>query len=180
MECFAEFQREGKIRYGGVSNFSAQQMKEALETFPITCNQIGYHLFDHRPEPEQFPFCQHNGLGVMAYGSLAHGLLTGAMKPDHKFEEDDWRKSLVAFGQPIFEGEHYQRNLQKVDQLKEIAAGRGMTVAQLALSWVMSNPVISVALVGVRKPSEMEENLKAVDWQMTPEDREELRSIVLG
>ena len=73
MEAFAEFQKQGKIRYGGVSNFSAQQMGESLQTFPIVCNQVGYHLFDFRPETEIFPFCQDNGLGVMIYGPMATG-----------------------------------------------------------------------------------------------------------
>ncbi len=180
MSAFADFQRQGKIRYGGVSNFSVAQMKECLETFPIICNQVGYHLFDFRMEPEVLPFCQQNGLGVMAYGSLAHGLLTGAMTPDTKFEADDWRRSLVAFGQPIFQGEHFLRNLKKVDRLKEIAASKGKTVAQLALAWVISNPAISVALVGVRRPSEVQENVRAADWAMTEQEREEIRKVVMS
>ncbi len=180
MSAFADFQRQGKIKHGGVSNFSVQQMSDCLETFPIVCNQVGYHLFDFRPEAEIFPFCERQGVGVMAYGSLAHGLLTGAMTPDTKFEDDDWRRSLVAFGQPIFQGEHVLRNLEKVEKLKEVAAGKGVTVAQLALSWVFSNPVVSVALVGARRPSEVEENVKAADWLMTPQEREEIRAIVMG
>jgi aryl-alcohol dehydrogenase-like predicted oxidoreductase len=178
MGAFAEFQRQGKIRHGGVSNFSVAQMKECLETFPIICNQVGYHLFDFRMEPEVFPFCRRRGIGVMAYGSLAHGLLTGAMTKDTRFEDDDWRRSLVAFGQPIFQGEHFLRNLEKVEKLKEYAASKGYTVAQLGLAWVMSNPVVSVALVGVRKPSEVEENVKAAGWAMTKKEREEIRAIV--
>ncbi len=180
MSAFADFQREGKIKFGGVSNFSVKQMSDCLETLPIVCNQVGYHLFDFRPEAEIFPFCKQNGVGVMAYGSLAHGLLTGAMTPDTKFEDDDWRRSLVAFGQPIFQGGHFLRNLEKVEKLKEVAAGKGVTVAQLALSWVFSNPVVSVALVGARRPSEVEENVKAADWLMTPREREEIRKIVTG
>ena len=86
MEAIADFQSQGKIRYGGVSNFSAEQVRESLETFPIICNQVGYHLFDTRSEPEIFPFCAERGLGVMAYGSLAHGLLTGTMTRDTKFD----------------------------------------------------------------------------------------------
>ncbi len=180
MSAFADFQRQGKIRYGGVSNFSVAQMKDCLETFPIICNQVGYHLFDFRMEPEVLPFCRQNGLGVMAYGSLAHGLLTGAMTPDTRFEPDDWRRSLVAFGQPIFQGEHFLRNLKKVDRLKEIAASKGKTVAQLALAWVISNPAISVALVGVRRPSEVQENVRAADWAMTEQEREDIRKVVMS
>lgn len=180
MELFAEFQKQGKIRYGGVSNFSADQMRESLETFPIICNQVGHHLFDLRPEEEIFPFCQDNGLGVMAYGSLAHGLLTGTMTPDTEFAEDDWRRTLVAFDQPLFKGDHFLDNLNKVDDLKDVAAGKGKTVAQLALAWVVSNPIVSVALVGARKPAEVEENVQAADWMLTEEEREELLDIVVG
>ena len=178
MEAISKFQEAGKIRFGGVSNFSSNQMKECVNTFPIVTNQVGYHLFDFRPEEEIFPFCQANDIGAMAYGSLAHGLLTGTMTPDTEFEENDWRKSLIAFGQPIFQGDNFLTNLQKVEDLRDIASEREMTVAQLALAWVISNPVISVALVGTRTPAEIEENAEAIEWVMTPEEREQIRAIV--
>ena len=180
MEAFADFQKQGKIRYGGVSNFSPQQMAECLEVFPIVTNQVGYHLFDFRPEPEIMPFVRDNGMGIMAYGSLAHGLLTGTMTSATTFEDDDWRRSLQAFGQPIFEGQNFLDNLAKVETLKEIAADRGLTVAQLALAWVASAETVSVALVGTRRPEEMEENARAADWQMTDAEREEIRAVVMG
>ena len=180
MEAFAEFQKQGKIRYGGVSNHSPQQMAECLEVFPIVTNQVGYHLFDLRTEPEIIPFCRDNGMGIMAYGSLAHGLLTGTMTPETTFEDDDWRRGLSAFGQPLFQGQHFLDNLKKVDRLKEIAADRSFSVAQLALAWVASEPTVSTALVGTRRPEEMEENAAAGDWQMSQEEREEIRSVMTG
>ncbi len=115
----------------------------------------------------------------MAYGSLAHGLLSGTMGPDTEFESDDWRRNLMAFGQPIFKGENFLRNLDKVEDLREIAADNDMTVAQLALAWVIGNPAISVALVGTRTPAEIEENVEAADWVMTEEEREAIRAIIL-
>ena len=180
MEAFAEFQRQGKIRYGGVSNFSVQQMKDCMDTFPIVTNQVGYHLFDFRPEADVFPFCVENGLGAMAYGSLAHGLLSGAMTPDTRFEEDDWRRSLMAFGQPLFKGDTFLQNLNKVEALKSIASEKGMTVAQLALAWIISNPAVSVALVGTRRAAEMEENAIAAGWVMSEQEREAIRTVVTG
>ncbi len=180
METFGDFQRDGLIRYGGVSNFSPEQMRESLDTFDIVTNQVGYHLFDFRTEAEIMPFCRENGMGIMAYGPLAHGLLTGAMAPETTFEDDDWRRSLRAFGQPIFEGETFLENLRKVDKLKDVAASKGMTVAQLALAWVLAEEVVSVALVGTRKPEEIEQNVKAAEWEMTPTDRDEIRAIVTG
>ena len=180
MEAFADFQKQGKIRYGGVSNFSPQQMADCLEVFPIVTNQVGYHLFDLRPEPEIFPFCANNGMGAMAYGSLAHGLLTGTMTPDTTFEDDDWRRNLMAFGQPLFKGENFLDNLNKVETLKEIAADKGFSVAQLALAWVASEPTVSVALVGTRRPEEMEENVAAADWELSAAERDEIRGVVMG
>ncbi len=177
MEAFADFQRQGKIRYGGVSNFSPQQMADCLDVFPIITNQVGYHLFDLRPEPEIFPFCAQNNMGIMAYGSLAHGLLTGAMTPDTTFEDDDWRRNLTAFGQPLFKGQNFLDNLKKVDTLKEIAADNDLSVAQLALAWVVSEPTVSVALVGTRRPEEMEENVAAADWDLSDGDRDQIRAV---
>ena len=155
-------------------------MEESRDTFKIVTNQVGYHLFDFRPETEIMPFCRENNMGIMAYGSLAHGLLTGAMSPETKFEDDDWRGSLMAFGQPLFKGETFLDNLRKVDALKEIAASRNMSIAQLALSWVISEPVVSVGLVGARTPAEIEENVKAADWIMIESEREELRAVITG
>ena len=180
MDAFADFQKQGKIRYGGVSNFSPQQMSDCLDVFPVVTNQVGYHLFDQRPEPEIIPFCADNGMGIMAYGSLAHGLLTGTMTPETTFEEDDWRRSLMAFGQPIFKGQNFLDNLKKVDTLKEMAADKGFSVAQLALAWVASEPTVSVALVGTRKPEEIQENVAAADWELSPSERAEIKAGVTG
>ena len=176
MRALEEFRQQGKIRYGGVSNFSVSQMEECLTYFPIVCNQVGYHLFDRRCEAEIFPFCQERGLGVMAYGSLAHGLLTGTMTPETKFAEDDWRRRGTAFGQPLFQGEHFLRNLAIVDRLKKTAAAGSRAVAQLALAWLLSNPAITVALVGTRKPSELEENVAATKWKLTEDEKAEIRA----
>jgi aryl-alcohol dehydrogenase-like predicted oxidoreductase len=174
MEVFAKWKKEGKIRYGGVSNFSAEQMKECLKTFPILCDQVGYNLFDRRPEKELFPFCKKNGISAMAFGSLSYGLLTGTMTKDTKFGDDDWRRGLNAFGQLIFEGKNYLHNLEIVEKLKKIAASQGKTVAQLAAAWVVSNPVVAVALTGVRKPSEIEENVVAANWKLTKDIKAEI------
>jgi aryl-alcohol dehydrogenase-like predicted oxidoreductase len=176
MAAFKQFQQEGKIRYGGVSNFSVAQMEECFKHFPIVCNQIGYNLFDRRPEPEVLPFCLKRGVGVMAYGSLAFGLLTGAMTPDTTFGGDDWRRSGMAFGLPLFKEENFQKNLQIVERLKEIAKKKRKAVAQLAVAWVLSNPAVSVALTGIRKPEEIEENVGAAAWRLTASEKQEIEA----
>lgn len=177
MEALLEAREAGKIRYGGVSNFLVQQMTECLKTFPINCNQVGYHIFDRRPEPEVFPFVRKNGIGVMAYGPMAHGLLTGTFTPETEFAADDWRRRLQAFGQPLFEGEHFLRNLRIVDRLKKIAADNGKTIAQLAVAWVLSNPVVSVALCGARRPEEIIEDIGG-DWVLPADVREAIENAV--
>ena len=184
MEVFSKWKEEGKIRYGGVSNFNVAQMEESLKTFPIICNQVGYNLFDRRPEEEMFPFCREHGLGIMAYGSLCFGLLTGTMTADTKFEEDDWRRNSqiveLLLGFPIFEGEHFVHSLEIVKRLKKIAASQDKSIAQLAAAWVLSNPTVTVALTGVRKPSEIEENVVAGDWKLTDEVKAEIESAFAG
>ncbi len=177
MGALSDFQRQGKIRHGAVSNFSVAQLTEALKTFPLVSQQIGYHLFDRRPEAETFPFCQERGLGVMAFGPMAHGLLTGTMTPETTFGKDDFRSRGTVFEQPLFEGDHFLKKLERVDALQEFAAARGFTVAQLALAWVVSNPTVSVALAGTRRPAEIEENVRAVEWKMTEAEREEIAAI---
>ena len=176
MEVFARWQEQGKIRYGGVSNFSPEQVAECLKTFPIVCNQLGYHLFDRRPE-KTLAFCREHGVGVMTYGSLAHGLLTGTLRPDTKFDPDDDRAKGVLFGQPLFQGEHYLRNLEIVEKLKVIAKSKGRTVAQLAVAWVLSNPAVTLALTGIRKPAEIEENVGAAGWDLTEDEKAQIEAV---
>jgi len=187
MEVFSKWKKEGKIRYGGVSNFSVAQMEESLQTFPIVCDQVGYNLFDRRPEEEILPFCREQGLGVMTYGSLCFGLLTGTMTADTKFDEGDWRRWLqdpdfkhVMVPYPLFAGERFVRNLEIVEKLKRIAASQDKTVAQLAAAWVISNPAVTVALTGVRKPSEIEDNAVAGDWNLTDEIKAEIEQAFTG
>ncbi|MCI0874641.1 MAG: aldo/keto reductase, partial [Chloroflexi bacterium] len=98
MEVLEEAKKSGKIRHSGVSNFSVAMMAECRETSPIATNQIGYHIFDRRPEAEVMPFVKENGMGIMAYGSLSHGLLTGTWGADKTFGDDDWRKGGANFG----------------------------------------------------------------------------------
>jgi len=113
----------------------------------------------------------------MAYGTLGYGLLTGAFTPETTFVEWDWRSSGRAFNLPLFQREHFLKELRVVARLKELAAGYGKSVAQLAIAWVLSNPAVTVALVGVRNVKELEEDVAAVDWKLTEEDRIEIDCI---
>ncbi len=170
MRAFADLKRAGKIRYAGVSNFSIEQIREYLRCGPLVAQQVGYHMFDRRMEPEMLPFCLEQGIGVMAYGSLAHGLLTGTFTADAKFGPKDWRASGYAFGLPIFKGENLARNVAVVERLKAFAQGLGWTMPQLALAWVLRQPAISVALTGARKPAEIEDNARTTEHKLTAQE----------
>jgi aryl-alcohol dehydrogenase-like predicted oxidoreductase len=168
MRAFEELKQSGKIRYAGVSNFSLAQLEEYRQHGPIDAIQVGYHLFDRRMEAEMLPLAEREGIGVMIYGSLAHGLLTGAWKPDHRFDPKDWRAAGDSFGLPLFTEQNLPRNIAVVDRLKALAAETGHTVAQLAIAWVLRNSAVDIALTGARQPREIEDNVGGVDWTLDP------------
>ena len=154
------FVRAGKARYVGVSNFHASQLRgvaAALRRVPLTASQVGFNLFDRRWVEETFEACRSLGVGVMAYGPLAHGLLAGAITRGTVFEPTDWRAAGVVFGQPILTPEHRDRNLAVVERLTTLATGLRLTLPQLAIAWVLAHPPVTVALVGARTPHEIEE-----------------------
>ena len=179
MEVLEEAKKAGKIRHTGVSNFSATMMEESLETSPIITDQIGYHIFDRRPEADVMPFVQSHGMGIMAYGSMAHGLLTGSWSPKQNFGDDDWRKGGANFGIQNWGPEHLAANVAAVEKLKGIAADHGKTIAQLAIAWVLDNPTVSVALAGAKKPSEIIEDMGG-DWDLPTGLKETIDTLVLG
>ncbi len=179
MAAMDEIQRAGKTRLVGVSNFDVALLDEARRYRPIDVLQVGYNLFDRRMEREVFPYCREHNIGVMAYGSLAYGLLTGAFAEDTTFEEADWRSRGVAFGQPILGGDNFRHNVRLVRRLRdEVAAPRGLTVAQLALAWVVHNRTVTTAMVGARVPAEIEENVQAADVSLSDDDVREIEAIM--
>jgi hypothetical protein len=179
MEALEEAKKAGKIRHSGVSNFSVEMMAECRETSPIVTNQIGYHVFDRRPEAEVMPFVKANDMGIMAYGSLSHGLLTGTWGADKTFAEDDWRRGGANFGISSWGPDNIAANVAVVEKLKGIAADHGKTVPQLAIGWVLANETVSVALAGSVTPAEATENLGG-DWEMSPEIKSEIDDLVLS
>ena len=163
MRAMEDLRDEGKIGHVGVSNFSTVLMDEARAVTPIVANQVGYHMLDRRHAAEIIPYCAANGIGVMAYGSLAHGILTGTFKPDHEFEEGDWRKTGSAFGLPLFHPDFLPETLEAVDEVTSAAEQVGLTTPQLALRWVLDEPAISTALVGFRTPAEVDAAVAALE-----------------
>jgi aryl-alcohol dehydrogenase-like predicted oxidoreductase len=179
MGALDEIQRAGKTRLVGVSNFDVELLEQCRKLRSIDVLQVGYNLFDRRQETEVFPYCQKNGIGVMAYGSLAYGLLTGAFTEDTTFEANDWRANGVAFGQPILGGDNFRHNVKLVQRLRdEVAVPLGLTVAQVALAWVVRNPIVTTAMVGARVPAEIQENVGAAQVELSDADVARIEAIM--
>jgi aryl-alcohol dehydrogenase-like predicted oxidoreductase len=180
MRALEDLRRAGKARYVGVSNFHPHMLQEAVRYAPIITDQVGYNLFDRRWERQMFPTARELGLGVMAYGPMAHGLLTGAFTRETVFDETDWRRRGTLFGQQLLTPENLPRNLEVVEGLKAVAGELGTTLTPLALAWVLRDPVVSVALSGTRRPAEIEENVRALEVRLTPEVLERIDAVMAG
>jgi aryl-alcohol dehydrogenase-like predicted oxidoreductase len=148
----------GKARAVGVSNFTGAQLRQvagAMTSARLVANQVSFSLFDRRWADDAFGACRDLGVGVMAYGPLAHGLLAGAITRETVFDATDWRAAGVIFGQPLLTPENRERNLAVVDRLQDVATARGATLPQLAIAWVLRHDPVAVALVGARNEREI-------------------------
>jgi aryl-alcohol dehydrogenase-like predicted oxidoreductase len=175
MRALDDIVQQGKARYIGVSNFRLAQLEACMRLRRMDVVQYGWNMFDRRMQAEIFPYCAAQQIGVMAYGSLAYGMLTGTFHADMQFDENDWRSRAGQMGvlnlfRTLFGPDDFPRNLRAVEALKALAAEYHKTLPQLALRWTTSNPVISVALVGCRQPAEVEENLGALGWAISGAD----------
>jgi aryl-alcohol dehydrogenase-like predicted oxidoreductase len=183
MAALDDIVRQGKARYVGVSNFRLAQIEEAMQRRRIDVVQYAWNMFDRRMQAEIFPYCGANQVAVMAYGSLAYGMLSGTFHSGMSFDENDWRSKSGSLGslnlfRTLFGPEHFQRNLAAVEELRPLAAKYGKTLPQFALRWTLSNPVVGTALVGFRAPSEVSENLGGLGWEISGADMEEVDAIL--
>jgi aryl-alcohol dehydrogenase-like predicted oxidoreductase len=167
-----EFVREGKVRYVGVSNFDATQLGEFESTRTIDALQPPYHLFRRQIEEEVLPYCRDHGIGVLVYGPLAHGLLTGKMTSQWQFEPDDWRA-----GSDLFTGDKFERTLEQVESIRGLADRAGYSTSQLAVAWTLANPDVDVSIVGARNPRQIDETAPASEIDLDEETRAELEDI---
>ena len=175
MRALDDIVQQGKARYIGVSNFRLAQLEACMRIRRVDVVQYGWNMFDRRMQAEIFPYCAAQQMGVMAYGSLAYGLLTGTFHAGMQFDENDWRSRAGQMGnlnlfRTLFGSDYFPRNLHAVEELKALAAEYHKTLPQFALHWTLSHPVISVALVGCRQASEVEENLGALGWSISAAD----------
>jgi aryl-alcohol dehydrogenase-like predicted oxidoreductase len=171
-----ELVQEGKIRHVGVSNYDAAQMAEFTRIRPVETLQPPYHLFRRDVEAEVLPYAREHDIGVLVYGPLAHGLLTGSMDEHTTFAADDWRSQSS-----VFEGEAFRRNLEIVGELERFAADElGTSVAQLAVAWTLANPAVHVAIVGARSAKHVEEGVAAAQLRLSEVDLEQIDRIIAG
>jgi aryl-alcohol dehydrogenase-like predicted oxidoreductase len=168
-----EFVRAGKVRFVGVSNYDARQMTAFQQVRPIDTLQPPYHLFRRDIEESILPFSQEHGIGVLVYGPIAHGLLSGRMTETTTFAPGDWRSKSEMFAGAVF-----KRNLGIVRRLEALAYERGMTVAQLAIAWTLANPTVDVAIVGARDPEQIRQTAPAADIQLSLHHLAQIEQIV--
>jgi aryl-alcohol dehydrogenase-like predicted oxidoreductase len=157
--ALADLVTAGKIRHVGVSNFDAGQMEAFSATLPVETLQPAYHLFRREIEASVLPYAQAHDIGVLVYGPLAHGLLSGGMTEATRFAPDDWRSKS-----DVFRGEQYRRNLRIVSALERFAELElGTSVSRLAVAWTLANPAVQVAIVGTRNPNHVSDAIAATE-----------------
>jgi aryl-alcohol dehydrogenase-like predicted oxidoreductase len=168
-----ELVNAGKIRHVGVSNFDAQQIAEFAKTRPVETLQPPYHLFRREVEQDVLPYCAAHDIGVLVYGPLAHGLLTGALREDTEFAAGDWRGSA-----PFFKGEDYRRNLAVVGELERVAQELGVSLSRLAIAWTLANPAVDAAIVGARSRAHIEDSVAAAHLTLSDADLERIDQVM--
>ena len=170
----AEFQREGKVRALGVSNFSVAQMEEFRQVAPLASDQPPYNIFERDIDGEVLPWCAANGVAVLTYSSLCRSLLGGRVHRGMAFDSGDIRSVDPKFREPRF-----SQYIAAVEQLTKMARERyGKSVAQLAVRWVLDRPGISVALWGAKRPDQLDAVAGATGWRLDERAMAEIDRVV--
>ncbi|QND86679.1 Aldo/keto reductase [Chromobacterium vaccinii] len=173
--AMADLVKAGKVRWLGLSEASAATLRRAAAVHPIHALQSEYSLWTRDPEDGVLAACRELGVGFVAYSPLGRGFLTGAIKSPDDFAADDFRR-----GNPRFQGENFQRNLQLVDQVRELAAAKGCSPAQLALAWLLAQGQDIVAIPGARKQANLRDNLGAAEVALSAGDLATLDATFAG
>ena len=164
LEAFEKLKDQGKIRAMGVSNFNRHQLEEAVRLAPIESLQPPYSLFWRHIEKELAPYCRQQGITLLAYSSMAQGLLTGKFGPHHQFDKGDHRSA-----NRLFQPDHYQRVQQALEQLRTVAEKHHISLAQLALAWVTAQPG-TCAIAGARNAEQSRQNAAAAQVALSEDD----------
>ena len=154
--AFGRLKKEGKVRWFGVSNLSADQVRMYAEHFELSCLQPLYNMIDRQAEDRELPLCLEKRIGVITYSSLARGLLAGKYTPETKFDDHRGQNGR-------FKGESFERLLAGVNKLQPIAEKHGLTIAQLAIRWILTHPAVTSAIVGIKRPEHIESIVAAAD-----------------
>jgi aryl-alcohol dehydrogenase-like predicted oxidoreductase len=167
----ARLQKEGKVRWTGVSNFDVSQLRRAEKIAPVTSLQPPYSLIRREIELEILPYCYSHGIGVIVYSPMQSGLLTGAMTRERvaKLPNSDWRSRDPEFREPKL-----LKNLALVERLRNIGEKYGRPPGQVAVAWVLRNPAVTAAIVGARNAQQVEKNVGAAELDLTDDDVAEI------
>jgi aryl-alcohol dehydrogenase-like predicted oxidoreductase len=167
-QAMADLQKEGKVRFIGVSNFEVPLMERIEPIAHIDSLQPPYSLLRRDVETEILPWCLANGTGVVVYSPMQAGLLSGTFDMS-RVAEDDWRQRNPYFQQP-----RLSRNLAFVERIRPIAEREGKTVGNLAVAWTLHNPAVTSAIVGARSPQQVEQNVGGMGWRLSDADAAEI------
>jgi aryl-alcohol dehydrogenase-like predicted oxidoreductase len=171
-QALQKLKADGKIRWCGVSNFSAAQMEQVASYGPITSLQPPYSLLRRDIEAETLPYCQQHNIGVIVYSPMQSGLLTGAWTQERRaaLPADDWRREKnTQFQEPLF-----SRNLRLVEVLRSIGGKHGKSPGEVAIAWVLRQPAVTAAIVGARKMGQLSQLIGASQWRLSPAETSEI------
>lgn len=163
--AMAELVRQGKVRHLGLSEAGPQTLRRAVAVHPIAALQSEYSLWSRDIEDDILPTCRELGIALVAYSPLGRGFLTGQIRRFEDLAEDDYRRNS-----PRFQGENFQKNLDLVARISDLAAQKSCTPAQLALAWVLAQGADVVAIFGTKRRSYLRENLAALDVSLGARD----------
>jgi aryl-alcohol dehydrogenase-like predicted oxidoreductase len=170
-QTMAALQKEGKVRWIGVSNFDAAQMRRAQAIAPVTSNQPPYSMIRRAIETENLPFCLQQGIGTVSYAPMASGLLTGSMTRERaaSLPAEDFRSRNPEFREPKL-----SKNIELVERLTKVGARHGRGPGEVAIAWVLKNPAVTGAIVGSRSAKQIEGIIGAADLKLSPEEISEV------
>jgi aryl-alcohol dehydrogenase-like predicted oxidoreductase len=170
-QTMAALQKEGKVRWIGVSNFNVAQIKRAEKFATVTSSQPPYSLMRRQVETEVLPYCRQQGIGVISYAPMASGLLTGAMTRERAaaLPPDDFRSKSPEFREP-----RLSKNIELVERLRKVGERHGRNPGEVAIAWVLSNPAVTGAIVGARNAKQAEGVMRAGELKLSPEEIKEI------
>jgi aryl-alcohol dehydrogenase-like predicted oxidoreductase len=173
----ASLQRQGKVRWRGVSNFDVQQLRRAQAIAPVASLQPRYSLVHREIEDEVLPYCLREGIGVIVYSPMASGLLTGAMTRERatNLPKDDWRKTHPDFTEPLL-----SRNLALVERLEEIARRHNRSSGEVAIAWTLHNPAVTGAIIGARNARQAEGVMRAGELHLSNDEVTEIETFFVA